>query len=156
MLADGGSIGIDTFHSDNEVTERTPVVILFHGICGSSEAHYIQHAAEFYLSQGYIVVAYVARGCGGVALTTPFTFTAARTSDLHCAITHIHQKYSAHPLFAVGYSLGAALLLKYLGDYAGNCPLQAAVAMSPPWNFHINTSMFDFWSSTILKGTELD
>ena len=41
------------------------------------------------------------------------------------------------PIFSVGFSLGESILLKYLGTHTHITPLKAAVAISPPWNFHI-------------------
>jgi predicted alpha/beta-fold hydrolase len=55
-------------------------------------------------------------------------------------------------LFAVGYSLGAGILLKYVGQTSKTSQLSAAVAVSPSWNFLISTPVFGFWSRYRLVG----
>lgn len=44
-------------------------------------------------------------------------------------------------MYAIGYSLGANLLVKYLGEEGRNGfrPLAGAVSVSNPWNFEDNT-----------------
>lgn len=50
-------------------------------------------------------------------------------------------RYPDAPIFAIGYSLGANLLVKYLGEEGRNGyrPLAGAVSVSNPWNFENNT-----------------
>jgi predicted alpha/beta-fold hydrolase len=49
-------------------------------------------------------------------------------------------------VFCVGYSLGAGILLNYLGTVGAASPLTGAVAVSPSWDFTQETSVFDWWS----------
>jgi predicted alpha/beta-fold hydrolase len=82
-------------------------------------------------------------------LTTRYGFTGSRTSDFNLAVNHIREAFPEDiPMFGIGFSLGASILLKYLGTHT-NIPLKAAVAVSPPWNFHKTTVVFPFWSSLI-------
>lgn len=55
-------------------------------------------------------------------------------------IKKINRRYPEAPIFAVGFSLGANLLVKYLGEEGrhGGRPLAGAVAVSNPWNFENN------------------
>ena len=101
-------------------------------------------------------------GCGGLSLTTPESFTAARTSDLKECIQYLSESYPSRPLVAIGYSLGAGILLNYLGQQqeieeveaasGSNVKLKAAVACSPSWDFRIMTSVFPIWSRFVLSG----
>lgn len=119
---------------------------------GNRESNHIVYAGHEFRSKGYDVVAFIARGCGGLNLTTPESFTAARTSDLQYAIQQIKSQYPNRELFAVGYSLGAGILLKYLGQTGDNSHLSAAVAVSPSWNFLLSTPVFEYWSRFRLVG----
>ena len=66
-------------------------------------------------------------------------------------MTHIKRLYPKRILLGVGFSLGAGLLLKYLAEEGSEgCPLHAAVAISPAYDFHELTPRFNFWSSTFL------
>jgi predicted alpha/beta-fold hydrolase len=106
------------------------------------------------------VVVMVARGCGGLELTTPVPFSAERTSDFNAAVTLVHTRYPKSQLFAMGFSLGASLTVKYMADYADTTPVTGALAVSPPWDFscpHSYTFQF-FWTFllvNILKGWAL-
>jgi predicted alpha/beta-fold hydrolase len=89
------------------LVSNMPIVILQHGLCGHTYSHYMKGQPEVLTSAGLYVVSFVARGCGGVPLTTPETFTAARTSDFRAVVQYIADKYPGRKIAAVGYSLGA-------------------------------------------------
>jgi len=120
-LSDGGTIALDWgshFHADQcaPLTASSPVVILFHGLVGDSQSEYIFHMSGQLLKRGYRVVAVVARGCGGLSLTTGRVFAGRRTSDVASAIHTVADRYPSAKLFGVGFSLGASLVLQYLSE----------------------------------------
>ncbi|CAN0170596.1 unnamed protein product, partial [Scytosiphon promiscuus] len=86
--------------------------------------------------RGWRAVAMNHRGCGGTLLTSGWAYNGAFTGDVRLAVNHIHGRYPDAPLYAVGYSLGASLLVKYLGEEGrnGHRPLAGAVSVSNPWN----------------------
>ncbi|MGV8617457.1 YheT family hydrolase, partial [Pseudomonas aeruginosa] len=53
--------------------------------------------------------------------------------DLAEVVAHLRARRPQAPLYAVGYSLGGNVLLKYLGETAGDCPLLGGVAVSVPF-----------------------
>lgn len=102
----------------------------------------------------------VARGCGGLELTSPVPFSAERTSDFSAAVNLVHDRYPQSQLFAMGFSLGACLTVKYMADYADTTPVTGALAVSPPWDLtYPNSYTFQaFWTFllvNILKGWAL-
>lgn len=151
VLPDRGTVAIDWLPAP-PTAEATKIVILIHGLCGNRESNHIVYAGHEFLKQGYVVGAFIARGCGGLELTTPESFTAARTSDLAYVLERIHKHYPKCSIAAVGYSLGAGILLKYLGQHEDQSLLTAAVAVSPSWNFLTKTPYFDTWSTLRLAG----
>ena len=74
-------------------------------------------------------------------------FTAARYSDLAEALEYIRHQDTNRKIFCIGYSLGAGILLNYLGATGAESVLQGAVAISPSWNFLIQTPVFSLWSA---------
>ena len=54
----------------------------------------------------------------------------------------IKSKYPNRKICAIGFSLGAGLLLKYLGEEGENCPRSSVVAISPSFDFHVRGSQF--------------
>ena len=141
-LKDGGTVGIDWLASPFRHDVNTPIVILQHGLCGHTYSHYMKGQPEVLTQAGLYVASFVARGCGGVPLTTPETFTASRTNDFREVVQYISKTYPGRKIAAVGYSLGAGLLLKYLGEEGENCIISAAVAISPAYDFHDRTHLF--------------
>jgi predicted alpha/beta-fold hydrolase len=46
----------------------------------------------------------------------------------------VHEKYPQAPLFAIGNSIGANILVKYLGEEGAATPIGAAAAVCCPWD----------------------
>lgn len=92
-LSDKSTIALDWLTNIDNNNNNKPIVILIHGLCGSTSSSYIQYSADIFIKQNYDVVSYVARGCSNVQLTTPMGFTAANYTDLLESIHYIHNKY---------------------------------------------------------------
>lgn len=178
-LSDGGTVGLDWLSlssgagkgsspvkMDGPDVDPRPIVIMAHGLCGSSQSEYITHTAHSLLQRGFRVVVFVARGCGGLQLHNPVSFSAAKTSDIETAVNEVHRRYPKAKLFGIGFSLGASILLNYLGKHSheagaagyvgGGVPLTAAVSVCPPWDLNNNTtgvhSLWSFLLAGALKG----
>eukprot|EP00730_Choanoeca_flexa_P007419 TRINITY_DN12329_c0_g1_i1.p2 TRINITY_DN12329_c0_g1~~TRINITY_DN12329_c0_g1_i1.p2 ORF type:complete len:380 (+),score=81.91 TRINITY_DN12329_c0_g1_i1:1849-2988(+) len=152
-LADGGTVSMD-WGQLNVTTDRTaPVVLIQHGLAGSSKSFYVVHLVKECLLNGMRPVVMNARGCGETVLSTPESFHAARTSDFDSCLAVIRTRYPDAKVFAVGFSLGAAILANYLGRQGSKADLDAAVLVSPPWNFHLKTPTFHIWDRNhLIKG----
>jgi len=141
VLSDKGTVGLDWVYSFKgrpcEFSPHAPTVIIMHGVCGDSNAEYLVHLVELLVGRGYRVLVMTARGCGGVPLTTSLPFDGQRTLDFHETVQLVHSRYPKSPLLAMGFSLGAGLLIKYMGDYASITPVKGAIAVSPPWDFQV-------------------
>jgi predicted alpha/beta-fold hydrolase len=98
------------------------------------------------MRNGFCVVSFVARGCGGIPLTTAEGFTAARYSDLEFCLRELKLRFPTQKICCVGFSLGAGILLNYLGRAGRDSLIAAAVAVSPSWNFLRETKVFEWWS----------
>jgi predicted alpha/beta-fold hydrolase len=159
-LSDGGTVGLDwVLGADTgtrdaaEAKASKPLVVLVHGLCGDTESVYITFAAQAFQKRGYDVISFVSRGCGGLGLTTMQGFTAARYQDLQEALEYLQKQEPKRSIFCVGYSLGAGILLNYLGANGNQSVLMGAVAISPSWNFMLETPMFHLWSALPLIGS---
>lgn len=111
---------------------------------------------------GYRAVCLNARGTGDTKLKTPVSFNPAKTEDCREAIRYLHDKYPSAPVFAIGYSLGANILTKYLAqegklvygiwvmnEFSGKIlilgdksTLQSAICISGPFDFIICSTLF--------------
>lgn len=52
-------------------------------------------------------------------------------------VSHVQNLYPNADLYAVGWSLGANILIRYMGQEGGSCPLSGAVSLCNPFNLVI-------------------
>ncbi|MEE3633336.1 hydrolase [Pseudomonas sp. AL 58] len=129
-LKDGDFLDLD-WHGPHSID--APLVVLLHGLTGSSSSPYILGVQQALALQGWGSVAVNWRGCSGEPNLLPRSYHSGASEDLAEVITHVQAQRPVAPLYAVGYSLGGNILLKYLGETGTACPLQAAVAVSVPF-----------------------
>ena len=135
--------------AESENVSDLPTIIMHHGLCGDASSEHIVFMARKFLSspvQKFRVVCVVMRGCGGLDLMTSHAMHGARTCDLKGAIEHIHRKLPRSRLFGIGFSLGAGVMLKYLGQEGGNTCLEGAYCVSPPWGGKKQSMFFPLWT----------
>ncbi|XP_020599761.1 embryogenesis-associated protein EMB8 isoform X3 [Phalaenopsis equestris] len=154
-VSDGGTIALDWLLAsdvaggslDNDIIiskdESTPIVIVVPGLTSDSSSAYVKHIAYKMAKHGWNVVVENHRGLGGVSITSDCFYNAGWTEDVREVVNHLHQKYSMAPLFAVGTSIGANILVKYLGEEGEKTPLTGAASICSPWDL-VSRSVRDF------------
>ena len=108
------------------------IVILCHGLEGSSDSKYIQATAKLLSLNGYSVAAMNYRFCSGEINRQLVTYHSGKTDDLHTVINFVLPNYDS--VYLVGFSLGGNLILKYNGDglFSLSPKIKANVAISVP------------------------
>jgi predicted alpha/beta-fold hydrolase len=109
---DGDFLDLDWL--DAPATSDT-LVVLFHGLEGSSRSHYSEAFADWCAQRGVAFVVPHFRGCSGELNLLP----RAYHSGDHQEIDWILQRLRAHhagPLVAVGISLGGNALMRWAGE----------------------------------------
>ncbi len=114
----------------HETGEQTPLIVLFHGMEGSSDSHYARALAYEMHAQGWHFVVAHFRSCGGIPANGRVFYNAGDTGELHHMLQNLAKKY-AH-IYAVGVSLGGNALAKYMGEYGDAALCQGAVVISAP------------------------
>ena len=131
-LADSDFIDLDWQHTpDNDPS--LPLTVLLHGLTGSSDSHYVLGLQQALAAQGWPSVAVNWRGCSGEVNRLPRSYHSGASDDLTEVLSHLAAQWPLGPRYAVGYSLGGNVLLKYLGEHGSGALLQAAVAVSVPY-----------------------
>lgn len=140
----GGTIATD-WHT--KPYRDQPVLLILHGLTGGSDNEYIRWmtlSASSNLDICCVVVH--ARGCGRSQLTSARSFCAANTDDLRLSIQYIRSIIGEKtPLFAVGYSLGAGILTKYLGEESNHCSLDGAIICCASFDMLLSTANMEQW-----------
>ncbi len=127
LTPDGDFIDLD-WHGD----ERDKIVILLHGLAGSSRSGYILGLQQTLKQHGFASVAMNFRGCSGEPNQLARCYHSGETQDIGFVHRTLRQQYPKADLAAVGFSLGGNVLLKWLGEQGGDTGLLAAVAVSVP------------------------
>ncbi len=113
-----------------------PLVIVLHGLQGSLNSLYARGIMRALQNRGMRAVFMHFRGCSGVSNRLPRFYHAGDTGDLNTLVNTLREREPGTPLAAVGYSIGGNVLLKWLGEQGINAPLQAAVAVSVPFDLY--------------------
>jgi hypothetical protein len=109
-----------------------PLIILLHGLTGSSRSGYIKGLQRTLLTQGFRSVALNFRGCSGEYNHSARCYHSGETEDIHFLYQTIRLREPDTLLAAVGFSLGGNVLLKWLGEQGNKLSLFAAIAVSVP------------------------
>ncbi|MDO6471253.1 YheT family hydrolase [Maribacter sp. 1_MG-2023] len=109
------------------------LVIIIHGLEGSSKRAYIKGSAKVLTQSGYDVCAINLRGCSGTANKLFRSYHSGATEDLQAVIEHVLNLDEYQSIYLHGFSLGGNLLLKYLGEKRERAnEIKGAVAISVP------------------------
>ncbi|MDI1287702.1 MAG: alpha/beta fold hydrolase [Reyranella sp.] len=132
-LADGtGDTLLATLHRPAMPKAGTPLVMLIHGLTGSEDSHYILSQARLLLDRGHRVLRLNLRGAGPSRALCGGHYYAGRSQDFRALLALLPAELTQDGLVAVGYSLGGAMLLKYLGEEGASSPLKVAASVCAP------------------------
>lgn len=109
------------------------LLVLFHGLEGSSGSHYAQAFAHRASSMGWRYAVPHFRGCSGELNRAPRAYHSGDHAEIDWMLKQLRCAH-AGPVVAVGISLGGNALLRWaqeMGPAAGNT-LQAVATVSPP------------------------
>ena len=135
-LPDGDATAVDWPRADDAPPNSDPLLVILHGLEGSAESSYakmLMHAAHQRRWRSCVLHS---RDCGDYRNRLPRRYHAGETNDIRYFLGQLRERGHDGPLFAVGYSLGGNILLKYLGESAHNTPLAAAAAVCAPLDLH--------------------
>jgi len=140
--------------SESPRLRDAPLVVLVHGLGGSSESAYIQTTSAHLLDLGYPVLQLNLRGAGASRPHCQAQYHAGRTQDLHDVLTGLDADYTKNGVAVVGYSLGGNMILKYAAEYGG---LRAAISISAPIDLEAASYRFldarnRFYHAHLLRG----
>ena len=110
-----------------------PLLVLFHGLEGSSTSHYAQAFAHAAALRGWRCVVPHFRGCSGELNRAPRAYHSGDFEEIGWVLQRLHGRHVG-PMLAVGVSLGGNALLRWAeeaGDSAANT-LRAVCAVSSP------------------------
>lgn len=134
ILSDEDFLDLDWSYSKDETQK---VIILLHGLEGNAQRPYITGSAKLFNQNSIDAVAVNFRGCSGEPNLKYRSYHSGATEDLNDVIQHILERKNYSEIYIKGISLGANLMLKYLGERE-SLPneIKAGIAVSVPCDLH--------------------
>lgn len=134
---DGSQIAVDRIEGKPD----SPLLVLFHGLEGSSHSHYAKAIMNEVQRRGWHGAVPHYRGCGGVVNTAPRAYHAGDSAEARWILQRLARQ---HPhLAVVGISLGGSIVLHYLAEAGSEALPLAAAAVSTPLDLAAARSRLD-------------
>lgn len=128
-LPDGDFLDLDWINNGSR-----DLVILSHGLEGSSDRTYVKGMARFFHKQHWDVLAWNCRSCSGEMNRNFRLYYHGDTEDISQVINHVLTKRNYKRIVLIGFSMGGNITLKYVGTKGKDLPepISHAIAFSTP------------------------
>ncbi len=116
-----------------EPDRHAPMLVLFHGLEGSSQSHYAQAFADAARRRGWRFAIPHFRGCSGELNLAPRAYHSGDYAEVGWMLEQVRRQHSG-PLLAAGVSLGGNALLRWAqeaGESASHTARAVAAVCSP-------------------------
>jgi predicted alpha/beta-fold hydrolase len=132
-LPDGDFLDLDRFPGPSA---DAPLVVVCHGLEGSSRAHYVRGLVAAALGRGLGALALNFRGCSGEPNRLPRFYHSGETGDLDAVVRRAAAERPGRPVLLAGFSLGGNVVAKYLGERGDDLPpeVRAGAVVSVPFD----------------------
>ena len=122
-----------------------PVVLVLHGLEGSSRRRYVRNVARELFVRGIRPVLMNFRGCSGEPNRTLRFYHSGETEDPAFLLTQLRRRHPGRRVGAMGFSLGGNALLKLLGERpdGGTGLVDAAAVMSVPYDLALGSGAME-------------
>lgn len=131
--------------------EDGTVVVILHGITGSSDSPYCRGLQLELDKLGVASVVVNARGNGGRYNDRAECSYAGETNDVHAALVWLEKQHQARRLIVIGVSLGGSRLLNYLAEDRVASSVTAASTVCVPLDLAICARRLDQGLSRIYR-----
>ncbi|MCH7409371.1 alpha/beta fold hydrolase [Belliella sp. DSM 111904] len=122
------------------------LLIISHGLEGSSHRHYAKALVKLFNQHGIDALAWNNRTCSGEMNKQAIMYHHGATYDLDTVIDHVESASPYNDIFLVGISMGGAQTLKYLGEKGVDLSskIKKAAVYSTPCNLTDSAATLSF------------
>jgi hypothetical protein len=133
---DGDFLDLDWLDADAGPGTPGPLLVVLHGLEGSSRSHYAIGLLREAARAGWRAAVLHFRSCSGELNRAARFYHSGETGDLGWVVATLVEREPDTILGLVGVSLGGNVLLKWLGEQGAGAPRQvaAAAAISTPFD----------------------
>jgi predicted alpha/beta-fold hydrolase len=144
---DGDFFDVDWLLQSN----NDKLMVLLHGLEGSSHSQYILGTASLFQKSGFNVAAINFRSCSGTLNRGKKLYHSGFTEDLEYFLQYHSQPFSQ--IFLCGFSLGGSVVMNYLGRKypSDNVSISAAAGVSVPCDLHSGSIRLRKWYNYIYE-----
>jgi uncharacterized protein len=121
---------VDVDFSTHATKPHQPMLVLFHGLEGSSESHYAQAFAQWARERGMPYAVPHFRGCSGEINRKPRAYHSGDFEEIDWILRRIKARESQRKLVAVGISLGGNALMRWAQEMGAQATLVAQAVAS--------------------------
>ena len=118
---DGDFVDVDWHVPTVDLLEDAPLLVLFHGLEGSSSSHYAQAFAQEAQLRGWHIAVPHFRGCSGEINWAPRAYHSGDFEEVDWMLRRFRAQH-AGPIFAAGVSLGGNALMRWAGEMGQTAP----------------------------------
>ncbi len=153
-LPDGDFLDLDWVEPADDAVAT---VVILHGLRGSIESPYVRGMLRRLGSLRLRGVLMHFRGCSGMTNRLPRAYHAGETDDFRHTLDLVRKRFGeSSPVAAIGYSLGANVLLNFLGRFGSEAGLAAAASVCPPLDLariseHMNRGGAKFYQWYLMR-----
>ncbi|MCY1081598.1 YheT family hydrolase [Archangium lansingense] len=137
-LPDGDFVDLDSFDG----VRGAPHVVTLHGLEGSSRSGYIAAILRGAAERGWGATAINFRSCSGEPNRLARSYHSGDIGDALSVLMHLRERLTG-PLYAAGFSLGANVLLRLMEETGDTSPVDAAAAVSTPFDLGVCADTID-------------
>lgn len=130
---DGDFVDVDWRSDDAALPDHAPLLVLFHGLEGSSSSHYAQAFAQEAKLRGWHMAVPHFRGCSGELNWAPRAYHSGDFEEVGWMLSRFQMQHQG-PIFAVGISLGGNALMRWAGEmgHSANQVVQGIASVCSP------------------------
>lgn len=125
---DGDFVDVD--HAEHPARERAPVLVVFHGLEGSSGSAYVQAFASWARDRQIPMAMPHFRGCSGELNLAPRAYHSGDHEEIDWMLSKVRQSYPGRLLMAVGISLGGNALMRWAAEHGSAAGQRASAVAS--------------------------
>lgn len=127
------------------------LVIISHGMEGSSKRPYVVGMARALSNAGWDVLAWNFRTCSGEINRKLRFYHSGTIDDLDTVINHARDKYKYDQVALVGFSMGGNQILVYLGTHGDKlkAKISRSIVFSVPCDLKSSAEKLAHWSNSL-------
>ncbi len=146
---DGDFLDCDWYNKNSDASK--PLLIVMHGLSGSSSSNYVLGIQKAISHFGWRSVALNFRGCSGEQNLKARAYHSGDTGDIEFIYQTLKEREPNTDIYVIGFSLGGNVLLKWLGEQGEKSSVKGAVAVSVPMLLNVCASKLDKGFSKVYR-----